>query len=191
MLRLTRKLRADAQGARRARLPSKRRARMTETLRVWWDAQKTRANYGEFAGAIVRVGIGFILLFAYYAWVDWGEQTWGGYLCWGFLAYSLVLFAWTYRSKAASDVARYLPLVVDIGTATTLLGLTGERSAIVWFVYTWTPVAYGLRFGLRYLYVSWIVSVVACGLVYALSAAVDGFWYEHPLLWIGAVIWDE
>ncbi len=162
---------------------------MTETLRVWWDAQKTRANYGEFAGAIVRVGIGFILLFAYYAWVDWGEQTWGGYLCWGFLAYSLVLFAWTYRSKAASDVARYLPLVVDIGTATTLLGLTGERSAIVWFVYTWSPVAYGLRVGLRYLYVSWIVSVVACGLVYALSAAVDGFWYEHPLLWLGAFIW--
>src|SRR6266436_3163664 len=162
---------------------------MTEILRIWWDAQKTRANYGEFAGAVVRVGIGFVLLFAYYAWVDWGEQTWGGYLCWGFLAYALVLFSWIYRSRAASDVARYLPLVVDVVTATTLLGLTGERSAIVWFVYTWTPVAYGLRFGLRYLYVSWIVSVVGCGLVYALSAAVDGFWYEHPLLWVGAFIW--
>ncbi len=162
---------------------------MAETLRIWWGAQKARDNYGEFAGAVVRVGIGFVLLFAYYAWVDWGEQTWGGYLCWGFLAYSLVLFAWIHRSKAASDVARYLPLVVDVVTATTLLGLTGERSAIVWFVYTWTPVAYGLRFGLRYLYVSWIVSVVGCGLVYALSAAVDGFWYEHPLLWLGAFIW--
>jgi two-component system sensor histidine kinase RpfC len=162
---------------------------VTQTLRIWWDAQRARDNYGEFAGAVVRVGIGFVLLFAYYAWVDWGEQTWGGYLCWGFLAYSLVLFAWIYRSKAASDVARYLPLVVDVVTATTLLGLTGERSAIVWFVYTWTPVAYGLRFGLRYLYVSWIVSVVGCGLVYALSAAVDGFWYEHPLLWLGAFIW--
>jgi two-component system sensor histidine kinase RpfC len=162
---------------------------VTETLRVWWDAQKTRANYGEFGGAIARVGIGFILLFAYYAWVDWGEQTWGGYLCWGFFAYSLVFFIWIYRSNAASDVARYLPLVFDIGTATALLGLTGERSAVVWFVYTWSPVAYGLRFGLRYLYVSWIVCVVACGLVYALSAAVDGFWYEHPLLWVGAFIW--
>src|SRR6266581_4357000 len=97
MLRLTRKLRADAQGARRARLPSKRRARMTETLRVWWDAQKTRANYGEFAGAIVRVGIGFILLFAYYAWVDWGEQTWGGYLCWASLLISWLFFPWLFN----------------------------------------------------------------------------------------------
>ena len=162
---------------------------MTETLRIWWDAQKARGNYGEFAGAAVRVGIGFALLFAYYAWMDWGEQVWGSYLCWGFLGYALVLFAWIYRSTEASDVARYLALAVDISTATTLLGLTGERSAIVWFVYTWTPVAYGLRFGLRYLYVSWIVSVVACGLVYALSAVVDGFWYEHPLLWLGAFIW--
>src|SRR6266850_1998369 len=185
--RLSGTLHAEMRTARHP--PAEEGGAVTETLRVWWDAQKTRANYGEFAGAIVRVGIGVALLSAYYAWVDWGEQVWGLYLCWGFLAYSLVLFAWIYRSKAASDVARYLPLVVDIVTATTLLGLTGERSAIVWFVYTWTPVAYGLRFGLRYLYVSWMVSVVGCGLVYALSAAVDGFWYEHPLLWLGAFIW--
>src|SRR6267142_553010 len=185
--RLSGTLHAEMRTARHP--PAEEGGAVTETLRVWWDAQKTRANYGEFAGAIVRVGIGVALLSAYYAWVDWGEQVWGLYLCWGFLAYSLVLFAWIYRSKAASDVARYLPLLVDIGTATTLLGLTGERSAIVWFVYTWSPVAYGLRFGLRYLYVSWIVSVVGCGLVYALSAAVDGFWYEHPLLWLGAFIW--
>ncbi len=162
---------------------------MTESLRIWWHAQRARANYGEFAGGVVRVGIGFILVFAYYAWVDWGEQTWGGYLCWGFLAYTLVLFAWIYRSRAPSDVARYLSLAVDIGTATILLGLTGERSAIVLFVYTWSAVAYGFRFGLRYLYVAWTVSVVAFGLVYALSVAVDGFWYEHRLLWLGAFIW--
>src|SRR6267142_636563 len=185
--RLSGTLHAEMRTARHP--PAEEGGAVTETLRVWWDAQKTRANYGEFAGAIVRVGIGLALLSVYYVLVDWFETVWGLYLCRGLLAYSLVLFAWIYRSKAASDVARYLPLVVDIVTATTLLGLTGERSAIVWFVYTWTPVAYGLRFGLRYLYVSWMVSVVGCGLVYALSAAVDGFWYEHPLLWLGAFIW--
>jgi two-component system sensor histidine kinase RpfC len=162
---------------------------MTETLRLWWSAQKARANYGEFAGGVVRVGIGFALVFAYYLWMDWGEQIWGWYLCWGFVAYTLVLFAWIYRAKAASDVARYLSLGVDISTATILLGLTGERSAIVLFVYTWSAVAYGFRFGLRYLYVAWTVSVVAFGLVYLLSAAVDGFWYQHPLLWFGALVW--
>src|SRR6267142_2747169 len=185
--RLSGTLHAEMRTARHP--PAEEGGAVTETLRVWWDAQKTRANYGEFAGAIVRVGIGVALLSAYYAWVDWGEQVWGLYLCWGFLAYSLVLFAWIYRSRAPSDVARYLSLAVDIGTATILLGLTGERSAIVLFVYTWSAVAYGFRFGLRYLYVAWTVSVVAFGLVYALSVAVDGFWYEHPLLWLGAFIW--
>ncbi len=162
---------------------------MAETLRTWWEAQKARANYGEFAGAVVRVVIGFLLLSAYYAWMDWGTQTWVPYLAGGFFAYTLVLFGWIYRARESSDLARFLALVVDLGTGTILLGLTGERSAIVLFVYTWSAVAYGLRFGLRYLYVAWIVSLVTFVLVYAISAAVDGYWYRHPLMWLGAFIW--
>ncbi len=162
---------------------------MAKTPRIWWEAQKARANYGEFAGAVARVVIGFFLLSAYYAWMDWGTQTWVPYLVGGFFAYTLVLFVWIYRARESSDVARFLALVVDLGTGTILLGFTGERSAIVLFVYTWSAVAYGLRFGLRYLYVAWIVSLVAVVLVYAISAAVDGYWYRHPLVWLGAFIW--
>src|SRR6266571_5843373 len=165
------------------------KARVAETLRIWWQAQKTRANYGEFAQAILRVGIGFILLVAYYAWMDWGTRAWVQYLCWGFLAYTLVLLGWIYRARESSDVIRFLTLVVDLGTATILLGLTGEQSVILVFVYTWVAVGYGFRFGLRYLRVAWIVGLVAFVLVYALSAAVDGFWYQHPLVWLGAFVW--
>lgn len=161
---------------------------MTETLRTWWEAQKARANYGEFVQAVIRVGIGFVLLSAYYPWMDWSAQPWVRYFCWGFLAYTLVLFAWVYRARESSDVIRFLTLAVDMGTATILLGLTGERSAILVFVYTWVAVGYGFRFGLRYLHVAWIVSLVAFALVYALSAAVEGFWYQHPLVWLGAFI---
>src|SRR6266508_403566 len=164
------------------------KARVAETLRIWWQAQKARANYGEFEQAVLRVGIGFILVSAYYAWVDWSTQIWVRYLCWGFVAYTLIVFAWVYRAREGSDAVRFLTLAGDMGTATILLGLTGEKSAIVLFVYTWVAVGHGFRYGLRYLYIAWIVSLVAFVLVYALSAAVDGFWHQHPLVWLGAFI---
>ena len=162
---------------------------MTNTLAVWWKAQKVRANFGEFAQAILRVTIGVALLSAYYAWVDWSAQTWVRYLCWGFVALSFVLFAWIYRAKESSDLVRFLTLAVDMGTPTILLGLTGDRSAILVFVYTWVAVGHGFRFGLRYLRIAWIVSLLAFIAVYGLSALVEGFWYQHPMVWLGAFFW--
>ena len=103
--------------------------------------------------------------------------------------YLFGLFAWIYRARESSDFTRFVTLAVDMGTPTILLGFTGERSAILVFVYTWVAVGHGFRFGLRYLHVAWIVSLVAFVAVYALSWAVDGFWYQHPLVWLGAFFW--
>lgn len=162
---------------------------MADMLAVWWKAQKARPNFGEFAQAILRVTIGVVLLSAYYAWVDWSAQTWVRYLCWGFVALSFVLFAWIYRAKESSDLVRFLTLAVDMGTPTILLGLTGDRSAILVFVYTWVAVGHGFRFGLRYLRIAWIVSLLAFIAVYGLSALIEGFWYQHPMVWLGAFFW--
>ncbi|MEO8626824.1 MAG: ATP-binding protein, partial [Betaproteobacteria bacterium] len=164
-------------------------ATVTRSLRSWWAARKTRPNYGEFAQALLRVGIGIVLLSGYYAWIDWREQTWVRYLCWGFVALSFILFVWIYRARESSDVVRFITLAVDLGTPTILLGFTGERSAILVFVYSWVAVGHGFRFGLRYLYVAWVVSLVAFILVYSISAGVNGFWYQHPLVWLGAFFW--
>ena len=96
---------------------------------------------------------------------------------------------WIYRARTTSDFVRFFTLAVDIGTPTILLGLTGERSAILVFVYTWVAVGHGFRFGLRYLRVAWVASLIAFSLVYVLSAWVGGFWYQNPLLWLGAFFW--
>jgi len=162
---------------------------VAESLRIWWKAQKARANYGEFVQALLRIGIGVVLLSAYYPWVDWGAHTWVLNFVLGFIILSFALFAWIYRTRESSDVIRFLTLAVDMGAPTIMLGLTGERSAILVFLYTWVAVGHGFRFGLRYLHVAWIVSLLAFVLVYALSAAVNGFWYQHPLVWFGAFIW--
>ena len=161
---------------------------MARTPRIWWEAQKARANYGEFAQAVLRLGIGFVLVSAYYPWVDWGPHPWVLHFLLGFVAYTLILFTWVYRTRESSDVIRFLTLAVDMGAPTILLGLTGEKGAIVLFVYTWVAVGHGFRYGLRYLYIAWTVSLVAFILFYALSAAVDGYWYQHPLVWLGAFI---
>lgn len=160
-----------------------------ETLRIWWEAQKGRANFGEFTQAFLRVGLGLILLLACYIWMDWSAQPWVRYVYWGFVAYTFVLFAWIYSTRKSPGFVRYLTLAVDMGTATVLLGLTGERSAILLFVYTWMAIGHGFRYGLRYLYFAWIAGLVAFVGVYALSAAVEGFWYQHPLVWLGAFVW--
>src|SRR6266850_996866 len=97
------------------------------SLLSWWNAQKARPNYGELAQAILRVGIGVVLMSAYYAWVDWSEQTWVRYVCWGFVSLSFILFVWIYRATVSYDLVRFRTFAVDMRTPYTLLGLTGSR----------------------------------------------------------------
>ena len=162
---------------------------MAGTLRSWWQAQKQRTNYGEFAQAVLRVVLGLLLALGYFPWVEWGPHAWVNAAYLGFVAYTLVMLAWVYRTKKSPGFLRYLTLTVDMGLATVLLGLTGERAAILLFVYTWMALGHGFRYGLKELYVAWIAGLIAFVLVYALSATVRGFWYQYPLVWLGAFVW--
>jgi len=158
-------------------------------MRIWWEAQRTRANYGEFVQAINRLVIGSLLGLFFFVWADLQEDLWVAYFVLGFFAASVVLFVWIYGMREVSDAVRFLTLAVDLGSATALLSLSGEWSAIVLFLFTWVAVGHGFRYGLQYLYIAWIVSLAAFCVVYAISAEVEGFWYEHPLLWLGAFLW--
>src|SRR5262249_14690319 len=133
---------------------------MTGKARDWWEAQKQRANYGEFAQSILRVVLALLLALGYFPWIDWGPYTWVQYVYKGYLAYTLVTFAWIYRTKTSPGYLRYLPLPIDMGVATVLLGLTGERSAGLLFVYTWMALGHVFRFGLKEMYVAWIAGLV-------------------------------
>jgi len=162
---------------------------VTETLRSWWNAQRARANYGEFAQGVLRISLCIFLVTAYLPWVDWSAYPWVPYVYWGFVVYTLALFAWIYATKTSPRFVRYLTVVVDMGAATALLGLTGERNAIMLAVYTWIALGHGFRFGLHYLYYAWAAGFVCIVMVYVLSAAVQGFWYRYPLVWLGAFVW--
>jgi two-component system sensor histidine kinase RpfC len=159
-------------------------------LRSWWEAQKQRANHGEFAQSCLRLTITVLVAFAYFPWVDWGPHTWWVYSFYlGFIPYALATFAWTYCTKTSPRFLRYLTPILDMAVPTVLLGVTGDRGAIMLFVYTWITLGHGFRFGVTELYYAWGVALLNFVVVYALSAADRGFWYQHPLLWTGAFIW--
>jgi two-component system sensor histidine kinase RpfC len=152
-------------------------------------AQRARANHGEFAQAVLRMGLAAFLMTAYFPWVDWGPHTWVPFVYWGFVAYSVSLFVWIYSSKTTPLWVRYFTPVCDMGAATALLGLSGDRNAIMLFIYTWIALGHGFRFGLRYLRFAWMAGLVCIVAVYVLSAAVEGFWYRYPLVWLGVFVW--
>jgi two-component system sensor histidine kinase RpfC len=160
------------------------------SVRSWWQAQKDRSNYGEFMQAVLRVIFGQVLLFGYFTWVDFGPYAaWAHPVYLGFVAYTLALFLWIYKTKRSPVFVRYLTLVVDMGCAMVLLGFSGDRSAILLFVFTWMALGHGFRFGLKELYVAWGAGVATFVGVFAMSAAVGGFWYQYPLVWAGAFVW--
>jgi len=160
------------------------------SVRSWWQAQKDRSNYGEFIQAVLRVVLGQILLLGYFPWVDFGQSAaWARPIYLGFVAYTLALLLWVYKTKKSPGFVRYLTLAVDMGSAVALLGITGDRSAILLFVFTWMALGHGFRFGLKELYVAWAAGAAAFVGVYAISAAVGGFWYQYPLVWAGAFVW--
>jgi len=111
------------------------------------------------------------------------------YVYLGFVVYTLIMFLWVYRTEKSPAFLRYLTLTIDMGVATFLLGVTGERAAILLFVYTWMALGHGFRYGLKELYVAWGGGLIGFVLVYAMSAAVQGFWYQYPLVWLGAFVW--
>ena len=49
---------------------------MTGKARDWWQAQKGRANYGEFMQAVLRVVLALLLAVGYFPWIEWGPYAW-------------------------------------------------------------------------------------------------------------------
>src|SRR5437899_11468498 len=112
--------------------------RAAGTLRNWWEAQKQRANHGEFAQSCLRVIVTALVAVAYFPWVDWGAHTWWVFSFYlGFIPYALGTFAWTYCTTTSPRWLRYLTPIADMALPTVLLGVTGDRGGIMFFVYTW------------------------------------------------------
>ncbi|MBE9515450.1 MAG: response regulator [Proteobacteria bacterium] len=101
-----------------------------------------------------------------------------------FLIYSLVHLAAIFINPVVSVARRILGTVADIGALSYCLYLTGELGSPLYLIYLWVIFGNGFRYGLPYIVVSSVMSVIGFSLLIVFS----DFWSLHYPLSTGLLI---
>jgi len=91
------------------------------------------------------------------------------------IPFCLVFIAWTYFDKAISHKRLFLAMLVEIGTTTYALALSGEGAAPLIVVYFWLIFGNGLRHGRKYLFYHTLLTIFGFIIVMNTSP----FWSNH------------
>lgn len=97
---------------------------------------------------------------------------------------SAVLALWVTRSRASLPWRRYLANAGDVITISYLMAAAGENGIPLFVLYLWVTFGNGFRFGIRALFVSWVLSLVG----FASVVAFGPIWQEHPALIAGVFL---
>ena len=102
----------------------------------------------------------------------------------GFLALACGLIGWIVVNRGRSVPRRILSILLDTTAISAALWLSGPAGAPLYPIYLWVTFGYGFRFGVRYLYLSSLLSLIGFGLVVAYSE----FWRSYLLLSAGLAL---
>ena len=102
-----------------------------------------------------------------------------------FLVFSIALLVFTSRYSSYKLLSRKMGITLDISFITTSLVIGGPLTAFIYGGYLWVSIANGLRFGVRYLRVAQLASLVSFSLVLMFSH----YWHENMVLGIGLWLW--
>ncbi len=91
------------------------------------------------------------------------------------IPFCLLFIAWTYFDKAISHKRLFLAMLVEIGTTTYALALSGEGAAPLIVVYFWLIFGNGLRHGRKYLFYHTLLTIFGFIIVMNTSP----FWSNH------------
>jgi signal transduction histidine kinase/CheY-like chemotaxis protein len=83
--------------------------------------------------------------------------------------------AWILLRPGVNHLRRCMKGVADMGSATLLLYLGGETTAVLFAIYPWVVIGNGFRYGRWYLNYTQLLAVVGFGAVMLFS----GFWHQH------------
>ena len=101
-----------------------------------------------------------------------------------FLAGSLLIYLTTFLSPKKYSARRVISVIYDIGWFSYGLVLT-ESIGAPWFpVYLWVTFGNTLRYGIRYLYLSSILSVAG----FAVVLTISDYWQSHLALGVGLLV---
>jgi two-component system, sensor histidine kinase RpfC len=91
------------------------------------------------------------------------------------IPFCLLFIAWTYFDKAISHKRLFLAMLVEVGTTTYALALSGEGAAPLIVVYFWLIFGNGLRHGRKYLFYHTLLTIFGFIIVMITSP----FWSNH------------
>ena len=142
----------------------------------------------EHEQAILRIAIGFIAsVYVSSPNLSALDERWEAIMQWtavGFMAAAIGLFIAIVVSPGASPIRRYLGMLVDLGTTSFVVAVTGESGTPLMAVYLWVTTGNGFRYGLRYLTASASLSLLGFGVAYWAS----DFWHLHPIFVVSMAI---
>ncbi|NIR29486.1 MAG: response regulator [Gammaproteobacteria bacterium] len=138
--------------------------------------------------AVIRLSIG-ILIFAY-LWISAqfraldSEHIYGLTIAGAFVVFSFGILAAIAIRPRKSVPRRLLGMFGDLSTLTAFMYLTGEVGTPLYFVYLWVTFGNGFRYGVKYLYVSMLMSGAGFGFL----LFQNDFWSAHFKFGIGLLV---
>lgn len=162
---------------------------MTEKSFSQFVSELSNSENSERQQATVRVvfAVGFGVFFTSIYFTGW----FGGisfHIVYGIIAFiitSLAILAFVIFSPASKVMARKVGMFADLCIITTALALGHSTGALAYGGYLWVTIANGLRYGVRYLKIAHVASLVCfTGVLF-----VSGYWQENIVLGSGLWLW--
>jgi len=142
----------------------------------------------EHEQAIVRVVIGVLLgvyLLPEILERQAGEFSEPHFQIWiGFLAFSMAIFAAILIFPGASPARRIVGTILDAATLSWCIAHFQELGVPLFLVYLWFTFGNGFRYGVRYLVVSMVLSMLG----FAAVLGVSGYWQARLNVGIGMIV---
>jgi len=101
-----------------------------------------------------------------------------------YLTAGLLIFAHIRANPMAGRWRKYVSLLTDISLLSIALSIDAKYNAIIFVSYLWITFGYGFRYGLKYLYLASLASIVGFSVV----IAVTPFWRGQIFLSLGLLI---
>jgi len=157
-------------------------------LTGWMHKRITARADSEHEQAILRLVLGFIAsVYVLSPAHDAIAPLWGSVLQWTAASYmgaSVALFVAILVWPGVNPARRYLGMLLDMGTTSFVIAVTGETGTPLMALYLWVTTGNGFRYGLSYLAASAILSILGFGAAYWSS----DFWHRHPIFALSVVI---
>jgi two-component system sensor histidine kinase RpfC len=161
-------------------------------LRTLGKIQERLSNRpdSEHEQALIRVVIAFII-FTYFSISNSTQVSLDNagvstaYVASGlFLSFSIfILFVIILRPQE-SPIRRLVTLFVDLGTTSYVLAVGGEQATPIIAVYLWVAMGHGFRYGVNYMFLATVISVIG----FAVVAVTSDYWSKHVTLSISVTI---